>query len=184
MMFSLTNPWVVIVLALVLATTNATSYFTGKDVVRTEWKLEKAEGARQAAVASASRQGGVDASSMKAATVITIEQQKIVTETVYLTREIPEYVQDTSTCITVGLVRVLDAAARGTDPAAVTLAPGRFNETCAGIGSRALAESVVGNYGRARSNAAQLTGLQTWVCDVRLNLRADAPPTEYCPAPD
>src|SRR4051812_21974039 len=36
-------------------------------------------------------------------------QEKIQTRTVTLTREIPRYVTDTSSCITYGLIRVLDA---------------------------------------------------------------------------
>lgn len=96
----------------------------------------------------------------------------IVMQTQRIIREIPRYVQDTSTCVTVGLIRVLDAAALGVDPADLALAPGEFNETCAGIGSHALATSVVGNYGIARENAAQLTGLQGYVGNVATTLNA------------
>lgn len=97
-------------------------------------------------------------------------QEKIVTVTKTIIKEIPTYVKDDSACITVGLVRVLDAAARGTDPAALALAPGEFNETCAGLGSHALADSVAENYGRARQDAAQLTDLQTYVRGVQAAL--------------
>jgi hypothetical protein len=44
-------------------------------------------------------------------------QPQIVTVTKTIVKEIPRYVQDTSACVTVGLVRVLNAAAIGTDPA-------------------------------------------------------------------
>lgn len=90
-------------------------------------------------------------------------QEKIVTRTMTITKEIPIYVKDTSDCVTVGLIRVLDAAAIGVDPATLALAPGQFDETCAGVGARALAQSIVDNYGRAHQNAAELTDLQAYV---------------------
>lgn len=179
-MFGL-NPWVIIAIGIAFAVSNATSYITGKDVVQTEWRLEKAAAKAAAVDEGAKQQSGADRAAITVAAATTVAVERIVTETVYINREIPTYVPDTSHCITVGLIRVLDAAARGSDPAAAALAPGQFNETCAGIGSRALAESIVGNYGTARANAAQLTGLQGYVCEVRRTLRPDAPATERCP---
>lgn len=88
-------------------------------------------------------------------------QEKIIYRTVTLKEKVNVYVKDTSTCITIGLVRLLDAAALGiNNPDTLSLAPGEFNETCAAIGSNALANSVVGNYGLARQNSQQLNDLE------------------------
>lgn len=105
-----------------------------------------------------------------------VTQEKIVTRTMTITKEIPTYVKDTSDCVTIGLIRVLDAAALGVDPATLVLAPGQFDETCAGIGARALAQSVVDNYGRARQNAAQLTDLQALARRMKAVLDSAARP--------
>lgn len=93
----------------------------------------------------------------------------IIRRTQTTIKEIPTYVQDNATCVTVGLVRVLDAAALGTNPDLLSLAPGESDGACAGIGAYALAESVIGNYGRAHENAAKLTALQAWV-DTQLSI--------------
>lgn len=90
-------------------------------------------------------------------------QEKIIVETQTVVERIPYYVSDASGCITIGLIRVLDAAALGADPAALDLAPGERNDTCAGIGPAALAEHVSKNYGRARQDAARLTGAQDYI---------------------
>lgn len=84
-------------------------------------------------------------------------------QTETIVREIQTYVPDTTGCITVGLVRVLDAAALGTNPDLLDIAPDESNGTCTDLSSAALAESVVRNYGRARDNAERLTHLQIWV---------------------
>lgn len=90
-------------------------------------------------------------------------QEVIITRTHTIKEEVPYYVKDTSTCITVGLVRVLDAAALGADPADLALAPGEFNETCADVTASALARNIAGNYGLFHQNAQQLSSLQDWV---------------------
>lgn len=137
------------------------------------WQHEKAERldlvARHAqALAAAQKeaadlQHALDGVSLKAADTQVIVQTEIVETTKTIVKEIPHYVPDTSSCITVGLVRVLDAAARGADPETLPLAPGQFNETCADVRASDLARNVAENYGRAHGNAAQLTGLQDWV---------------------
>lgn len=86
-------------------------------------------------------------------------QQQIVTQTLTTANEVTHYVKDTSTCITWGLVRVLDAAATGVGPADLPLPAGQSDDACAPIGAAALAGSVVRNYGAARQNAEQLNRL-------------------------
>ena len=87
-------------------------------------------------------------------------QQKIVTETVTVTKEIPVHVSDRSNCITYGLVRVLDAAAAGTSVPAVGLAPGQPDDTCAPISWSAFAAEIADDYGSGRGNAEQLNALE------------------------
>lgn len=150
------------------------------DAVKNAWAAERADAAKKAADEGAKLQFGVDQTAIQSAGTTAVEQEKIAAKFKIITREIHTYVQDTSGCVTVGLVRVLDAAARGDDPATLALAPGEFNETCADVTASALARHITDNYERAHANAAQLTGLQGYVCGVRKNLRPDAPPIEGC----
>lgn len=89
-------------------------------------------------------------------------QEKIVTRTQTIIKEVPRYVtasQDRGTCVTYGLVRVLDAAALGADPADLELPAGQSDDACAPVKASALAASVAENYGTARQNAQQLDAL-------------------------
>lgn len=107
-----------------------------------------------------------DAVTLAAALREAAVQQKIATHTVTLTREIPVYVSpriDSRTCIPYGLVRVLDAAVLGADPAALSLPAGQSDDACAPVDASALAASIAANYGAARANAEQLGALQGWV---------------------
>ncbi len=63
-------------------------------------------------------------------------------------------------CISWGLVRVLDAAVLGVSPDALSLPPGKSDDTCSSISAAELAASIVSNYGTAQGNAEQLTALQ------------------------
>lgn len=91
------------------------------------------------------------------------EHVQIVTQTEVITREVIKHVKDTSTCVTYGLVRVLDAATRGDDPGDLALPAGKSDDTCAPVTATALARSVAANYGIARDNAKQLNNLQDTV---------------------
>lgn len=93
-------------------------------------------------------------------------QQQIVVQTLTLTREVTRYVKDTSTCVTFGLVRVLDAAALGVDPADLPLPAGQSDDACAPVTASALAGSVATNYGTARQNAEQLNRLEATVLEL------------------
>ncbi len=109
------------------------------------------------------RQRDADKIALDIAEQYPLIQEKLVKQTVTLTKEIPIYVKDTSSCVTIGLVRVFDAAAQGVDPATLDLDPGELNDTCAPITATTLASSVAVNYGLARQNAAQLGALQQYV---------------------
>ena len=63
-------------------------------------------------------------------------------------------------CVSFGLVRVLDAAVLGVSPDALTLPPGKSDDTCSPITATELASSIVSNYGAALGNAEQLAALQ------------------------
>lgn len=122
------------------------------------------------------QQGAVTAAAIDVSDHQVEVQVHEVTVTKTIVKEIPTYVKDTSLCITIGLIRVLDAAAIGADPADLALAPGEFNETCAGIGSNALATSVSENYGRARGDAAQLTDAQVYLRRIKAALELGQKP--------
>lgn len=69
-------------------------------------------------------------------------------------------------CITYGLLRVLDAAVYGSDPASLHLPAGATDATCSRVDAVALAQIVVGNYGKFKLTAQQLTELQAWVRQI------------------
>lgn len=93
-------------------------------------------------------------------------QDRIVEVFRTIEKEVSIYVQDTSACITYGLIRVLDAAALGADPESLLLAPGQYNDTCAPVKASDLARNVAGNYEASHRNAQQLGTLQTWAAEV------------------
>lgn len=147
--------------AMSFATWRVTSWVYQGDIAKIE--RDQVVALDKARADAAAKQHDADLVSMKAGETQTVVQEKIVTKYIKIHDEVPIYVKDTSTCITVGLVRLLDAAALTADPADLHLNTGESNDDCAGIGSVALARSVSDNYGLAQQNAAQLTGLQDWV---------------------
>ena len=91
-------------------------------------------------------------------------QTEIVTVTHTITKEIPVHVPVASKCaVTLGFIRVLDAAIHGVSPASLPLPAGQLDESCAGADPRTLALNIVENYRTAAANAQQLTALQAWV---------------------
>lgn len=94
----------------------------------------------------------------------TAVQTVIRTRTITLTREVPTYVSslsDADCTVPVGFVRLHDASAAGLP--AVPESAGKPNDAPSGVKLSTVAETVVGNYGAANANAAQLEGLQAWV---------------------
>jgi hypothetical protein len=105
-----------------------------------------------------------DQFSLQAAVDEAKKQAQIVTVTNTVTKEVPKYVPIGSKCpVTIGLLRVLDAAVLGVDPAQLPLGPGQSDESCADVDARTLALNIVANYGACQANAQQLTSLQAWV---------------------
>lgn len=94
-----------------------------------------------------------------------VVQHDIQIQTRTIVKEVPTYVSaeaDARCVLPVGFVRLFNAAATGADPAAVTDPAGRPDEAPSGIECSEVAETVAESFGAARSNAAQLTGLQAW----------------------
>jgi len=81
--------------------------------------------------------------------------------------EVDHYVSDSSTCITFGLVRVLNAAAAGVhDPSSLGIAPGQPDDACAGVAWRPFARDIADDYATARENADQLNRLEASVLEL------------------
>lgn len=129
-------------------------------------KLEaKWKDAEIAAVEAARKiQKAQDEVSLKAAVAEAKAQQQIVTKTETVVREVPKYVPVASKCaVTVGFLRVLDAAILGRSPADLPLPAGKSNDSCADLDAPTVAARLVANLGTCQANAQQLNGLQDWV---------------------
>lgn len=93
-------------------------------------------------------------------------QTRIITNTVTITKEVPKYVtvhQDAIVCIPVGLARVLRAAAAGSDPSAVVLAPGQSDDACSDLTASEVAGWFSEYAGASVGNAEQLNALEAEV---------------------
>lgn len=111
-------------------------------------------------------------------------QQKIVTVTNTITREIHDHVTATQDqeaaaashagCVTYGFVRLLYAAERGLDPAGLGLPAGQSDDACTAYGLSDLAAAIASDFGIARENAEQLNALEAAVTD--LNKAGQPPP--------
>jgi hypothetical protein len=108
-----------------------------------------------------SKEHMIAANNQAAAVAAAQAQQRIVTQTVTITKEIPHYVHDTVSCpgLTVGLARILRAAADGTDPASLSLASGQSDDTCSDVTASEVAGWFTGYAQASRANTQQLTDL-------------------------
>lgn len=140
-----------------------------------EIQLVHAEERHQAFMEGRARQMRSDAITRDVSADFHVSNVKIIRQTQKIIEEIPIYVQDDATCITWGLVRVLDAAAFSADPDSLDLPAGTANDACAGVGWRALAKTVVGNYGKFHETADQLSKLQIWVDEQIANQNEGLP---------
>jgi hypothetical protein len=121
----------------------------------------------EAVQAAAVVQKHEDAVSLASAIKEAQAQTKIITNTVTVTKEIPRYVHDQIACPgpTVGLARVLRAAAGQTDPSTLQLAPGQSDDACSDVTASEVAGWFTEFAGAAQANSEQLTALQQWVLD-------------------
>lgn len=109
-------------------------------------------------------QAAEDKVSLDAAVAEATAQQQIVTQTVTLTKEVPIHVPFSSKCaVTVGFVRLLNAAVLGRSTADLSYASGQSDDACAPVDARTLAASILVNYAASSANAEQLTALQAWI---------------------
>lgn len=108
-------------------------------------------------------QAATDKIALDAAVAEAAAQQKIVVQHDVITQEITKYVPVHVTCITYGIVRLLNAASIGADPANVTHPAGQSDDACAPISPRALATNIIANYSIALQNAEQLNSLEAWI---------------------
>jgi len=95
-------------------------------------------------------------------------QERIVTRTITLTREVPNAVATLvrdHPCVPVGLVRLHDAAAYGISPADVGLPADQPDDACSAVAWPDFAAVIVENYGTARQNAQQLDDLIAFEAD-------------------
>lgn len=152
--------------AVAIASSVVTSKVYQGKIATMEAGFAKAETA--AAEQARALQKAEDAVSLQAAVAEATAQQKIITVTNTVIREVPSHVPLTSKCaVTVGFVRVLnDALFQGASTPGPTYAPGQPDDACAAISPRDLAVNIVGNYAAALGNAEQLGALQKWVKDT------------------
>ncbi len=129
--------------------------------------LGYAEAEKNALAAQAKRLEADNATVLAAAVAEQTAQITILRHTSVLKLEVPKYVTINQPCITLGFVRVLDAAVHGVNPDDLPLAAGQSNDTCAPTDAIALARSIADNYGIARANAEQLDALARVTAKLR-----------------
>lgn len=167
-------PSIWLMLGLFLAGAAGSAYITREVYTGRIAKIElaHAQAVIDAETKAREDQRAIDQIAIDAAGSQAIVQEKIVTKYRTIERDVHIYVQDSSNCITYGLVRVHDAAAYGADPKSLTLPAGQSDDACAPVGWRTLASTFTGNYRNSNQNSAQLTGLQDYVRDVAGRLGA------------
>lgn len=121
---------------------------------------------------AATRQKAADVIALTDSSAEGVAQVAIKDQTLTVTKEITRYVPQTVACIPNGLVRVLNAAATGADPASVAYAPGQPDDACAALSWRDFASDLTDDYGAGRANAEQLNALEA---DIRAQSAAIQP---------
>lgn len=124
-----------------------------------------AEASANASQIAAEAQKAQDATTLAAALTEAQAQQRLALQHATIIQKVPIYVtakQDSSTCVTYGLVRLHDAAALSVDPASLQLPAGKSDDDCTPLKASALATGIVDNYAAANANAEELTGLQAY----------------------
>jgi hypothetical protein len=109
-----------------------------------------------------------------------MHQTQIVTRTVTLIREVPVYVTPKAVAACVvprGFVELHNNAARPGDTAAAVVsgAPPELVDAPSGVGLDTVASTIITNYGRCNSNAAQLAALEKWATEAIAAYNASAP---------
>lgn len=129
-----------------------------------DWR--DAAGALQAerrVVRAVQAQGAINADAAQAEQAA---QDRIVTVTRTITKEVPTYVTpgiDTRYPLPDGLVRVHDAAALGLDLSAVSNPAGQSDDAPSSVHASDLGVAIVANYSACRGDAEQLAQLEAWL---------------------
>lgn len=93
-------------------------------------------------------------------------QANIQTKYITLTKEIDHDVPSTVACIPVGLIRVFNGAAAGSDAPDASFAPGEPDDACSPVTWRSLAADIADDYHTANANAEQLNALEKEITDL------------------
>lgn len=129
-------------------------------------KLADANMALDATRQVAAMQKAQDSIAIDAAVKEAQAQQKIVTHTVTLTKEITKHVTDTVPCVPYGAVRLLNDAATGSHTADAATSPAQSDDACAPVPWRDFVSDIIDDYGIGRQNAEQLNALESSITDL------------------
>jgi hypothetical protein len=135
-------------------------YAAGAAKIHVAWDKEKIARAAAASAHSAKATGITTKTGEQA------EAAQVVFRTRYrnLIQKVTEYVPpDADPIVPVGLVGLLDQAAAGDDPDAVSVAAGRTHERAQPTRLSTLGTVVVGNYGVCNAEIDRFSRLQGWV---------------------
>lgn len=137
-------------------------YGKGEAAVQARWDKDKAA---QLAAASARN---AQSTTVTTKTGEKAEAAQVVYRTRYrnLIQKVTEYVPpDADPLVPAGLVGLLDQAAAGDDPDAVSVTAGRTHERAAPTRLSTLGTVVIGNYGIANGELDRFRRLQGWIRD-------------------
>lgn len=151
-----------LVAALVIFGAGSYAGYRWEHGVLADYQAAAAHAQFEAVQVALAKQQTIDDMNMAAAMSEAQKQQQIVTVTKTITKEIPRYVNDQTNCVsglTVGLARVLRAAAVGADPASLQLASGQSDDTCSDVTPSEVAGWFTDYAGESRANAEQLDAL-------------------------
>lgn len=143
-------------------------YYVAHEVGEAKFKgmeLQYALAQGAAVKQAAAKQHDLDQHAMTAALAESAAQQNIEVQGSTILQEVTRYVKvptpasPAPACVTVGLVRVLDAAVLGRDPGSLPDLAGKSDDACAGVTAVDLATNIANNYQACRANAEQLNAL-------------------------
>ncbi len=132
-------------------------------------RAEAADARTEGLKIGAADQRALDQIAIDAAVREAQAQTKIQVQTITVTKEIPRYVHDQIYCPgpSIGLARILRAAADGVDPASLSGPAGQSDDACSDFTATEVAGWFAGYAGAARANTEQLTALQAWASAVQ-----------------
>ena len=134
----------------------------------TKLELSYAQAQATAVATAAAEQKRLDDIATQAAQLEAANQSRLAANAQAALTEVQNHVKTVYvSCLPLGFVRVLDAAALGVTAASLPHAAGNTDATCSKVDPVALARSIVQNYFTANSNAEQLNALIANLRDMR-----------------